>query len=180
MYMAGEQQNNSALTRCTSRSIRWHHVYGCIWQRGCVLLPLLPPATQRPVLHSTRRCTARSIKQCPALHCIANIAQRSVLAAVSPSAPLGARGSKRSAGEGRAQREAQRYTARSATQRAALHSAQRYTAPSASLRPALHCAQRYAARSAAQCAALYSPPFSSAAQRAALHIAQRYTAPSAT
>ena len=42
-------------------------------------------------LHSAQRCTAQHctapsvVAQCPALHCIANIAQRSVLAAVSPS-----------------------------------------------------------------------------------------------
>ena len=42
-------------------------------------------ATLRPALHSTRRCAARSNAQGPALYCIANIAHRSVLAAVSPS-----------------------------------------------------------------------------------------------
>ena len=40
---------------------------------------------QRAALPGAHRYTAPSIAQCPALHCIANIAQRSVLPAVSPS-----------------------------------------------------------------------------------------------
>ena len=40
---------------------------------------------QRAALPGAHRYTAPSIAQCPALHCIANIAQLSVLPAVSPS-----------------------------------------------------------------------------------------------
>ena len=59
---------NSA-QRCTARSIAQ-----CPARR----------VAQENALHVPCDHTARSISKCPALHCIANIVQRSVLAAVSP------------------------------------------------------------------------------------------------
>ena len=94
--------------------------------------------------------TARSIAQCPVLHCIVNIVQRSVLAAVSPSQvkPSAA------ASGGTTRKTLQKVCA------LALHCAQRFTAATA-----------YPVRSIEQCAALYSTP------PPALYSAQHYTAP---
>ena len=97
---------------------------------------------QRAALHSSQRCTVRSVVQCASLctsplqRCTArSIAQRPALHCTEHSEPR----------QGRSQQANQAYTARSATQCPALHSAQRYTA--------LHSAQRFTAPSVAQCRA---------------------------
>jgi len=149
---------------------------------------------QRAALHSAQRCTARSIAQCPALHCIANIvqypalhciantAQRSVLAAVSPSqekpsAAASGRTAQRSTKHCHCSSDSKRLRVFArlrllSAQR--IYSAQRYTARSATQRPALYITQRFTARSVAQCAPYYSP------RPPALHSAQHCTAPSTT
>ena len=61
----------------------------CPARRGSIVRSIAQcPArrvAQENALHVPCDHTARSIAQCPALHCIANIVQRFVLAAVSPS-----------------------------------------------------------------------------------------------
>ena len=116
----------------------------------------------RPAMHTAQNYTVPSVplpcdhtaRRCPALHCIANSVQRSVLAAVSPSqVKFCSRGSKPFAGE--AERSGKRgYYAQDASEG---------VRSSASLRPA---ATAYTARSIEQCA-LYSTQGVCAAARCA-------------
>ena len=114
---------------------------------------------QENALHVPCDHTARSIAQCPVLHCIANIVQRSVLAAVSPSQvkPSAA------ASGGTAQRSTEHCQCSNDTKRFRRCARWRFTAPSASLR--LQPTLRAALNSARHCTA--PPP--SIAQRPALH-----------
>ena len=112
---------------------------------------------QENALHVPCDHTARSIAQCrPVLYCIANIVQRSVLAAVSPSQvkPSAA------ASGGTAQRSTEHCQCSNDSKRFSTARAQRYTA--------------HTARGIAQCAALYSPhPQHCTAPSTTLHRAQR-------
>ena len=109
-FWVREQQNNQCYNdlkryrRCARLLLSAQLIYIQLFSphpslRSIVRIIALCPARRGSIVRSTAQCPARRVAQenalhvpcdhtarrCPALHCIANIVQRSVLAAVSPS-----------------------------------------------------------------------------------------------